>query len=54
MTGPEPQPGRSDEPVVAWEDFEQATDLIVADQRPKVQRREPVNSRQVRDRPSIA
>lgn len=52
MTEPEPQPIPSDdEPLVDWEDFEQATDLIVADQRPKRQAAaEPVNSRHVRRR----
>ena len=43
-----------DEPLVDWGDFEQATDLIVADQRPKRQAAtEPVNSRHVRRRSSI-
>ena len=43
MTGPEPDP---DEPVVAWDEFEQAADLLVADQRPKKgQPRDPVKSR---------
>ena len=50
MTEPDPLP---DEPVVDWDDFEHATDLVVADQRPKRQLREPVNSRHVKDRPSI-
>ena len=46
MTDPESRPDPADEePVVDWEDFERATDLIVADQRPKDQQREPVNSR---------
>ena len=49
MTDPTP-----DEPQVAWEDFEAATDLIVADQRPKRQAAaEPVNSRHVKRRRSI-
>ena len=40
MTGPDP------EPVAEWDEFEQATDLLVADRRPKDdQPREPVNSR---------
>lgn len=51
MTEPQPTP---DEPQVDWEDFEQATDLIVADQRPKRQAATgSVNSRHVRRRPSI-
>ena len=41
---PRPDPA-DDEPVMDWEDFERATDLVVADQRPKDQQREPVNSR---------
>ncbi len=47
---PRPDPA-DDEPVVDWEDFERASDLVVADQRPD-QPREPVNSRHVSDRPS--
>lgn len=44
----------SDEPLVDWEDFEQATDLIVTDQRLKRQVvTEPVSSRHVRERRSI-
>lgn len=43
MTEPRPDPG--DEPVVDWEDFERATDLVVADQRrPEDQSREAINS----------
>ncbi|MCY4424150.1 MAG: hypothetical protein OXC06_13895 [Acidimicrobiaceae bacterium] len=47
MTDPESQPDPAiDEPVVDWEDFERATDLVVADQRPKSdQPRGPINSR---------
>lgn len=41
MADPKP-----DEPVVDWEDFERATDLVVADQRrPEDQPTEPINSR---------
>lgn len=43
MTGPE-SPPEDEELVVAWDEFEQATDLIVAD-RKKGQPRDPVNSR---------
>ena len=40
MTGPDP------DPVVDWDEFEQATDLLVADRRPKGdQPRDPVSSR---------
>ena len=43
MIGPDPSP---DELVVSWDEFEQATDLVVSDRRPKKdQPREPVNSR---------
>ena len=46
MSASKPRPDPvDDEPVVDWEDFERATDLVVADQRPKDQQREPVNSR---------
>lgn len=46
MTDPEHRPDSSDEPVVDWKDFERATDLVVADQRPpEDQPREATNSR---------
>lgn len=32
MSTPKPRPEPDDEPVVDWEDFERATDLVVADQ----------------------
>ncbi len=41
MTGPE-----HDEIVVEWDEFEQATDLLVSDRRPKDDHpRDPVSSR---------
>ena len=47
VSAPKSRPGPTDdEPVVDWEDFERATDLVVADQRPQSdQPREPTNSR---------
>lgn len=43
MTDPESRPDPADEPVVDWEDFERASDLLVADRRPTDQ--QPVSSR---------
>ena len=46
MSASKPRPDPvDDEPVVDWEDFERATDLVVADQHPKDQSREPTDSR---------
>ena len=43
MTGPDPDP---DEMVVTWDEFEEATDFLVSDRRPKPdQPRDPVKSR---------
>lgn len=39
MTDPKPV---DDEPVVDWDDFGRASDLVVADQRPKNQLREAI------------
>ena len=42
MADPKADP---DKPVVAWEDFERATDLVVADHRPpEDQPQEAINS----------
>ena len=44
MASPDPVP---EEPVVTWDEFEEATDLLVSDRRTpkKGQPRDPVNSR---------
>lgn len=44
MSIPKPRSEPDDEPMVDWEDFERASNLIVADQRPK-QRQQRHSSR---------